>query len=40
MENNLEKRDEKLTNAIREISDAKKLIAAVQANLEQKSKEL
>ncbi|MEN3772535.1 MerR family transcriptional regulator [Priestia megaterium] len=38
IENNLEKRDEKLTNAIREISDTKKLIAAAQENLEQKPK--
>jgi DNA-binding transcriptional MerR regulator len=38
IENNLEKRDEKLTNAIREISDTKKLIAAAQENLESKPK--
>lgn len=38
IENNLEKRDEKLTSAIREISDTKKLIAAAQENLEQKPK--
>ncbi|MEH6842317.1 MerR family transcriptional regulator [Priestia megaterium] len=38
IENNLEKRDEKLTNAIREISDTKKLIAAAQENLESKTK--
>lgn len=38
IENNLEKRDEKLTNAIREISDTKKLIAAAQENLELKPK--
>lgn len=30
IENNLEKRDEKLTNAIREISDTKKLIAVLR----------
>ncbi|MCM3197171.1 MerR family transcriptional regulator [Priestia megaterium] len=36
IENNLEKRDEKLTNAIREIHDTKKLIAAAQENLESK----
>lgn len=40
IENNLEKRDEKLTNAIREISDTKKLIAAAQENLESKPKSL
>ncbi|USL39542.1 MULTISPECIES: DUF3967 domain-containing protein [Priestia] len=40
MENNLEKRDEKLTNAIREISDTKKLNVTARQNLEQKSKEL
>jgi DNA-binding transcriptional MerR regulator len=38
IENNLEKRDEKLTSAIREISDTKKLIAAAQENLESKPK--
>ena len=38
IENNLEKRDEKLTSAIREISDTKKLLAAAQENLEQKPK--
>ncbi|WP_427127614.1 MerR family transcriptional regulator (plasmid) [Priestia megaterium] len=38
IENNLEKRDEKLTNAIREISDTKKLIAAAQESLESKPK--
>ncbi|GAB1810625.1 MerR family transcriptional regulator [Priestia megaterium] len=38
IENNLEKRDEKLTNAIREISDTKKLIAIAQENLESKPK--
>jgi len=38
IENNLEKRDEKLTNAIREISDTKKLIATAQENLESKPK--
>lgn len=38
IENNLDKRDEKLTSALREISDTKKLIAAAQENLEQKSK--
>ena len=38
IENNLEKRDEKLTSALREISDTKKLIAAAQENLEQKPK--
>lgn len=40
IENNLEKRDEKLTNAIREISDTKKLIAAAQENLESKPRSL
>lgn len=38
IENNLEKRDENLTNAIREISDTKKLIAAAQESLESKPK--
>ncbi|MBU8757012.1 MerR family transcriptional regulator [Priestia megaterium] len=38
IENNLDKRDEKLTSALREISDTKKLIAAAQENLEQKPK--
>lgn len=38
IENNLDKRDEKLTSALREISDTKKLIAAAQENLDQKSK--
>ncbi|MGG1073092.1 MerR family transcriptional regulator [Priestia megaterium] len=38
IETNLEKRDEKLTNAIREISDTKKLIAAAQENLKAKPK--
>lgn len=38
IENNLEKRDKKLTSALREISDTKKLIAAAQENLEQKPK--
>ncbi|MFE3982719.1 MULTISPECIES: MerR family transcriptional regulator [unclassified Priestia] len=38
IENNLEKRDEKLTSALREINDTKKLIAAAQENLEQKPK--
>ncbi|MBX9968382.1 MerR family transcriptional regulator [Priestia aryabhattai] len=38
IENNLDKRDEKLTSALREISDTKKLIAAAQENLEQKSR--
>ncbi|WP_374149565.1 MerR family transcriptional regulator [Priestia megaterium] len=38
IENNLEKRDEKLTNAIREINDTKKLIASAQENMESKPK--
>lgn len=38
IENNLEKRDEKLTSAIREINDTKKLIAAAQENIESKPK--
>lgn len=38
IENNLDKRDEKLTSALREISDTKKLIAAAQENLEKKPK--
>ncbi|KRE03030.1 MerR family transcriptional regulator [Bacillus sp. Root239] len=38
IENNLEKRDERLTNALREINDTKKLIASAQENIQSKPK--